>query len=173
MIKKIVSGGQTGVDLAALDIAIEYGLDYGGWCPKGRINEKGKIDSKYYKLREISGNFKDEKSNYDTRTRLNIRDSDATLILVPQIPLPDHIKDGTLLTLAEAKKQEKPFLVIDLSKSASENEKLILNWLEEISPETLNIAGPRESGYPGIYQSSHNLLDRLMPHLVHSLRAKL
>jgi Circularly permutated YpsA SLOG family len=161
MIEKIISGGQTGVDSAALDVALEHDVTYGGWCPKGRINEKGKIDSKYSQLREIVGNYKDEKTNYDTRTRFNIRDSDATLILAPSIPLPNHIKDGTLLTIEEAKKQKKPFLLVDLSRSIPENEKIILNWLEEKSPKILNIAGPRESSWLGIYQLSRNLLERI------------
>ena len=173
MVEKIVSGGQTGVDLAALDAAIKWGLDYGGWCPKGRINEKGKIDRKYDNLQEITGEFKDEKENYDTRTRLNIRDSDATLILVPKIPLPTHIKDGTLLTIDEVKKQKKPCLIIDLSEPQSKNIDFVLHWIKEHSPKILNIAGPRESSCPGINKSSFNLLDKIIPHLTYSLRPKL
>ncbi len=155
---KIISGGQTGVDQAALDAAIACGLEYGGWCPKGRINEKGKIDSKYVGLQETTGEFGDEKTNYDSRTRYNIRDSHATLILAPKIPLPTNIKDGTLLTLEEVKKQAKPFLIIDLSKPTQENKALILNWLNEKAIKIVNVAGPRESSSPGIYQESFNLL---------------
>lgn len=162
MIEKIISGGQTGVDLAALDTAIKHGFAYGGYCPKGRINENGKIDSKYSQLLEITGIFKDEKANYDERTKLNINISDAVLILVPKIPLPARIKDGTVLTIEEAQKQKKPYLMIDLSEPISENEKLILNWIREESPAILDIAGPRESSCKGIYQLSCDLLDRVL-----------
>src|SRR5262245_15492232 len=100
MLEKIVSGGQTGVDRAALDVAIELNIEYAGWCPKGRLDENGRIPSKYKNLTEIDGAFTNEKENYDTRTKKNIQDSDGTLVLVPSLPLPEGIKDGTLLTIS-------------------------------------------------------------------------
>jgi len=74
MIKKIISGGQTGADLAALDVAIKLGISHGGWIPKGRLTEAGVLDEKY-KLTEM------ETSNYNKRTEQNVVDSDGTLIV--------------------------------------------------------------------------------------------
>lgn len=154
MINKIVSGGQTGVDRAGLDAAITSSVNYGGWCPQGRLDENGIIPENYTELNEISGNFKSEKENYDTRTKLNIRDSDATLIFVPSLPLPLKIKDGTLLTIEEVKRVKKPFLICDLSQSNNFNSEAILDWINSYKIKTLNIAGPRESTWPGIYNST-------------------
>ncbi len=158
MIEKIISGGQTGVDRAALDVAIELDIPYGGSCPNGRIDELGIIPEKYDALIEIQGEFKSEKEKYDTRTKKNITDSDATLILIPLEPLPEKIKDGTLLTIQEVQKRGKPFLKIDLSKPQFENIERIVNWLEKYNINILNIAGPRESICPGIYKTSSELL---------------
>lgn len=167
MIKKIISGAQTGTDLAALEAAISYGMEYGGWCPQGRINENGKIPEKYSGLTEIPGMFKSEQDNYNARTKYNIRDSDGTLILAPKIPLPLHIKDGTLLTIQEVKRQNKPYLILDLSESKEKNAEKIANWTEKNCINILNVAGPRESSSPGIYESSlHFLRDVVMPELV-------
>jgi len=158
MINKIVSGGQTGVDRAALDAAMSVNIEYGGWCPKDRLDENGKIPEKYKNLTEISGEFKNDKENYDARTKRNIKDSDATLIIAPKIPLPQEIKDGTLLTIEEVVNQKRPYLIIDLSKSIDTNSELVTHWVKENKISTLNIAGPRESTCPGIYQSSLELL---------------
>lgn len=162
MIEKIISGGQTGVDRAALDVAIDLNLPYGGWCPNGRLDENGVIPNKYHGLIEITGFFDQEKDNYDARTKLNIRDSDGTLILVPSLPLEAKIKDGTLLTMSEVSAKNKPFLVVDLSKSVEDNLHDLLTWMEENSSiRTINIAGPRESNSPGIYSASYHLLSEL------------
>ncbi len=174
MLRKIISGAQTGVDRAALDAAILLGFEYGGWCPKGRLDENGTIPEKYKNLNEVSGEFKVEGENYAARTKNNIEDSDGTLIIVPQIPLPQQIKDGTLLTIEHAKKQNKPYLIIDLSKSTETNSTLIATWIKENEIHTLNIGGPRESTCPGIYQSSLTLLEITLPQSKNcfSLRAK-
>lgn len=163
MIKKIVSGAQTGVDIAALDVAKKYDIPYAGWCPQGRINEKGVISKDYSFLQEVEGIFKDQKENYAARTKRNIVDSDGTLILVPKIPLPLKIQDGTLLTIQEVQKQNKPYLLIDLSKTHEKNSILIAGWIGTHKIEVLNVAGPRESTWPGIYQSSFNLLENVIP----------
>ncbi|MGE3919856.1 MAG: putative molybdenum carrier protein [Gammaproteobacteria bacterium] len=164
MIKKIISGGQTRVDSAALDAAILAKITYGGWCPKGRINENGVISKNYDALKEISGNFKNEQENYDTRTKYNIHDSDGTLILVPSIPLPVKIKDGTLLTIQEVQRQKKTHIMIDLSKSPQENAEIIICWIKEYKINILNVAGPRESNSRGIYHLSLELLIRTFPY---------
>lgn len=174
MIEKIISGGQTGVDLAALDAATMFQIAHGGSCPKGRINEKGIIPPEY-QLIEIIGDYKLDKENYDARTRLNIEHSDGTLILVPRLPLPSLVKDGTLLTIEEAKRKKKPYLEIDLSKPSLKNIELISDWLEKENIHTLNVAGPRESTCPGIYQLTTKLLVELFQSLGYSMpyRAKL
>lgn len=143
MIEKNISGGQTGVDRAALDAAMSLNVDHGGWCPKGRLAEDGKIPLQYA-LQET------ETAEYSERTKFNIRDSDGTLVLVPMLPI--DVKDGTVLTVEEVKKQKKPHLIIDLSKQHDFD--MILNWATENDIKILNIAGPRESSSPGIYQAS-------------------
>jgi hypothetical protein len=175
MIEKIVSGGQTGVDRAALDTAIELNIFHGGWCPKGRIDELGTIPEKYNALQEVSGEFKTDKENYDARTKRNIKDSDGTLIFVPKIPLPPEIKDGTILTIQEVQKQNKHYLLIDLSKPQQDNVKSIIAWIVESNIKTLNIACPRESSWKGVYKLSLELLKKTLPLLqdMNSRKAKL
>ena len=163
MLRKIVTGAQTGVDRAALDAAMLLEFEYGGWCPKGRLDEKGTIPEKYKNLKEVSGEFKADKENYDARTKKNIEDSDATLIFAPQIPLPEKIKDGTLLTIEYAKKQLKPYLIVDLSKPIRTNSELIAAWVKENRVSTLNIGGPRESTCSGIYHATLGLLEITLP----------
>ncbi|HSR12366.1 MAG TPA: putative molybdenum carrier protein, partial [Thermodesulfobacteriota bacterium] len=98
MVKKIISGGQTGVDRAALDVALELGIPAGGWCPKGRRAEDGRIPD-YYPLQEASS------PEYPVRTQLNVEDSDGTLILYRNSPA-----GGTALTIRLAKRLKKPHL---------------------------------------------------------------
>lgn len=180
MLKKIISGAQRGVDRAALDIAILLNFEYGGWCPKGRLDEKGEIPKTYTKLREVVGIFKSEKENYDARTKKNIEDSDATLIIVPHIPLPREIKDGTLLTIQyaqeiavqDAERPKEPYLILDLSQPTHVNSEKLIKWIKENRISVLNIAGPRESTCPGIYQSSFELLQVALPQCKNSFSLK-
>lgn len=158
MIKKIISGGQTGVDQAALDAVIELEIPYGGKCPKGRIDENGSIPDRFKNLEEINGEFKTEKDNYDARTKKNIEESDGTLIIAPSFPLPEKIKDGTLVTIKEVRKTNKPHLLIDLSKTRESNSLLIINWVKKYDIVCLNIAGPRESNAKGIHKACFDLL---------------
>lgn len=166
MFEKIISGGQTGVDRAALDIAIDLDLPYGGWCPKGRIDEIGIIPEKYNRLIEVVTVFDNNQDNYNTRTQLNIRDSDGTLIIVPTFPLPKEITDGTVLTIEEVCTQNKPYLLISLTNSVEDNLSRCLAWLKEHGIDTLNVAGPRESSSQGIYKDSYNFLYHLVFALV-------
>lgn len=166
MLEKIVSGGQTGVDRAALDVAINLNIAFGGWCPKGRIDEIGIIPEKYNQLVEISVDVTNDKENYDARTKLNIHDSDGTLIFVPILPLPEKITDGTVLTINEAARQNKPYLVISLSSSDKYDLSKCIEWITEHEIRTLNIAGPRESSSEGIYQESYAYLLSLLPELL-------
>ena len=104
MVKKIVSGGQTGADRAAWDVVLELGLEIGGWVPKGRLAEDGSIPERYTGLREAT------LADPAVRTVLNVRDSDATLI-VSNGPL----SGGSLLTFQEAVRCGRPVLHLDLS----------------------------------------------------------
>ena len=159
MIEKIVSGGQTGVDQAALLIASELHIPMGGWCPKGGLDEEGFcILERYPSLREAITVDPDE------RTQLNIRDSDGTLIIVPDIPLPEKIKDGTRLTIINSEQQEKPNLIVSLSQREAALEH-ICEWINRENIYTLNIAGPRESSSPGIYCLTCDLLRKLFAKL--------
>lgn len=136
----IISGGQTGVDRAALDAAIELGIPCGGWCPAGRRSEAGPIPQRYPLLETSS-------SVYPQRTRMNVRDSDATLIICQGPP-----SGGTLLTLEFANRKNRPCLAIDLSSGSNdENKDSVKRWLKKIKPCVLNIAGPRENEASGIY----------------------
>ena len=166
MLEKIISGGQTGVDSAALDTALALDFNFGGWCPKGRINENGLLPLKYSKLREIDGDYACDKENYDMRTKMNIRDSDATLILLPSLPIPESIKDGTLLTIEEAKKQHKPYFMISLTNTDETHIELFKTWFLENDILLLNIAGPRESSWYGIHDMAYDFLMHLVPQLL-------
>ncbi|MBA2649221.1 MAG: putative molybdenum carrier protein [Legionella sp.] len=155
MLKKIVSGGQSGVDQAALAMAVEAGIKIGGWCPLKGCDENGKnIRIKYPELKEAKTIKPDE------RTRLNIDDSDGTLVIVPFMPLPKTIVDGTKLTIDYAIEKNKPHLIVSISNKDEAVEQ-ILYWIEHNEIHVLNIGGPRESSWPGIYEETCQLLDDL------------
>jgi len=145
----IVSGGQTGVDRAALDAALAAGLPCGGWCPKGRAAEDRPIAPRY-PLQEC------DSADPARRTRLNVRDSDATLI-VARGPL----SGGTALTARHARHLGRPCLIVDLDEAeeAPARAAAIAGWLRERHVRVLNVAGPRESGAPGIHADARALLD--------------
>ena len=145
---KIYSGGQSGVDRAALDAAILLNINHGGWCPKGRQAEDGRIDSSYL-LTET------DSSDYRVRTQLNVRDSDATLILFTGI-----LEGGTKYTYEYASKIEKPVLLFNIN--IKPDLKNITDWILENKISVLNIAGPRESKNPGIYIKAKNIISELI-----------
>jgi hypothetical protein len=136
-LQRIVSGGQTGVDRAALDAALECGVPVGGWCPKGRRAEDGPIPARY-PLTETPT------EQYAQRTAWNVRDSDGTLILHKQ-----PLTGGTALTQQEAEERGRPCRVVTLGPSHAANG--TVRWLHTHSIEVLNVAGPRASEEPGIY----------------------
>lgn len=139
---RLVSGGQTGVDRAALDAALESdGVEVGGWCPRGRRAEDGRIADRY-PLDETPSDA------YAQRTEWNVRDSDATLIFTR-----GPVTGGTALTLDLAEQQGRPHRVVDLSGEASADRiaEEVADWIRVESVEVLNVAGPREGGAPGIY----------------------
>jgi hypothetical protein len=143
-LQRIVSGGQTGVDRAALDVAFALGLERGGWCPAGRLAEDGPIPNQY-PLQETPS------ADPAERTIRNVRDADATLVLVQGPP-----KRGTLLSIREAERLRAPHLVVDVH--APDSREQIRDWLILWQPTVLNVAGPRESESEGIYVAAVRLL---------------
>ena len=125
---KIVSGGQTGVDCAGLELAIALGIEHGGWCPLGRLAEDGTVPSRY-------GLTENESTDYTVRTRQNVVDSDATLILYEQ-----RLRGGSLLTRRIAKELGKPLLCTAIADGAVPE---LAQWLSVTRPAVLNVAGPR------------------------------
>jgi len=146
--QQIISGGQTGVDRAALDAALKLAIAHGGWCPRGRLAEDGPIPE-CYALRETPS------ADYAQRTEQNVLDADATLIL--------HwgpLRGGTLLTRELAARHNKPCLAVDLADAMPTAD--VDRWLSMHGVEVLNVAGPRESQSPGIGQAARQyLLDLL------------
>jgi len=135
---KIVSGGQTGVDRAALDVAAELSLPRGGWCPRGRYAEDGPIPDAY-PLKETPSPATAQ------RTEWNVRDADGTLVLTE-----GELSGGTAITVQFARRHGKPCLVLDLEEGAEPG--AVGRWIAEHGIAVLNVAGPRESKCPGIYR---------------------
>jgi hypothetical protein len=147
----IISGAQTGVDRAALDAAIACGLCYGGSVPCGRLAEDGPVAKRYTRLVELKTRV------YAARTRRNVLDADVTLILCPGPP-----DGGTALTVRLARTHGKPALVVDIDRETLRSAiKLIRAWIKAHAPAVLNVAGPRESRFPGLYERSRKLLEKL------------
>ena len=147
-IEKLISGGQTGVDRAALDVALAGGLQIGGWCPKGRLAEDGRIPM-IYPLQETPS------QHYAQRTQWNVRDADGTLILTCNEPT-----GGTALTIHTAQRLHKPFRVIDLT--TPEDPRDVASWIFHTDITILNVAGPRESICPGVYQKAFDWLQKML-----------
>jgi hypothetical protein len=145
----IVSGGQTGVDRAALDVALERGMRCGGWCPAGRWAEDGPIDPRY-PLRETPS------ADPAERTEWNVRDSDATLVLATSAASP-----GTDRTLDAARRLGRPAYLWRLDAPPDTN--AFRRWLQTHNIRTLNVAGPRESESPGVYVLAGDSLRAVLP----------
>ena len=154
---RIVSGGQTGVDRAALDIAIELGLEYGGWCPKGGWAEDLLLPPGLlarYPMLQPTPLVKPEQ-----RTEWNVRDSDATLILMRGSDI--ACSKGTQYTVAKANEHRRPCFILDLQDPGRKQKAMV--WLEGLGAiHVLNIAGPRESEAPGIYEEAKILLRQIL-----------
>ncbi len=146
---RIISGGQSGVDRAALDFALSYGIQCGGWCPTGRLAEDGIIPDKYPLKESIT-------SNYEERSKLNVRDSDGTIIIYE-----NEMDKGTKLTLDIATGMSKPLMTINLHYEQTYVEGQIREWLSKYKISVLNVAGPRESSSPGIYRLTTKFLEKL------------
>jgi len=146
LIRKIVSGGQTGVDRAALDVAIFLDIDHGGWCPAGRRSENGLIPS-IYQLKQT------QSRDYAVRTEQNVVDSDGTLILYVE-----QMTGGTDLTRKMALKHRRPLLAIDLNTIHEKTFFELDEWIRIHNIAVLNVAGPRESTTPGISRLAESFL---------------
>lgn len=144
---KIISGGQSGVDRAALDFCLENNIPCGGHCPKGRLAEDGRIADKYPLIET-------ESDKYAERTRLNVENSDGTLIIFK-----GEMDKGTQLTLDIVDAKNKPHFLIDLSLNI--NTSIVKNWMINNDLETINIAGPREGNCLGIYKESKEILSAI------------
>jgi hypothetical protein len=151
MLKKIISGGQTGVDRAALDAAIRMGISHGGWIPKGRLTEDGTLPETYH-LDEM------ETDSYPERTEKNVLASDGTLI-ISRGPL----AGGTEYTRKMVLKHGKQMLHIDpaLHSNPLAAASLVSSWIELQRIEILNVAGPRASKDPDIYGQALGILTRI------------
>ncbi len=151
--RKIVSGGQSGVDRAALDVAAELSLPRGGWCPRGRYAEDGPIPDAY-PLKETPS------PDMSQRTEWNVRDADGTLVLTEGEP-----SGGTAITVRFAGRHGKPCLVIDLADDVRPG--AVGRWIAARGIGVLNVAGPRESKCPGIYRRAAAFLrEALAPNKV-------
>ncbi len=149
-VHRIVSGAQTGVDRAALDFAMSRAIDHGGWVPRGRKAEDGRVSAIYH-VQET------ETSEYRERTRKNVLDSDGTLIVHR-----GRLSGGTALTRAFARKEGRPVLLIDIdARPMDEAAPVVRDWIVQNSIATLNVAGPRESQSPGIYDKTRRLLEQV------------
>ncbi len=118
MLTTIISGGQSGVDRAALDVALQLNLACRGWCPRGRLSEQGPIPNRY-PLQETPS------ADPAQRTKWNVRDADATLILAAGV-----LAGGTALARDCAVRHEKPHLVVDPTDASLTAVADIRHWLE-------------------------------------------
>jgi hypothetical protein len=151
-VRKLISGGQTGADRAALEVAHALGIPYGGWVPRGRAAEDGPIPAELGGLRETST------SDPRERTRANVRDADGTLIVSHGV-----LRGGSALTLEVALELAKPVLHLELDvMSEGRAVETVERWLAQHAIEVLNVAGPRASEDPNIRAATHALLERLL-----------
>ena len=151
MLNKIISGGQTGVDRAALDAALDNNFPCGGFCPKGRRAEDGIIEAKY-PLQEHTS------ENYLQRTLENVKLSDATLIIYKR-----ELKGGTALTERFCRDYSRPYILVDaLKNDEHEAAKIVLAFVEQNNIKVLNLAGPRKSQWQYGYNFSYRCLELLL-----------
>ena len=150
LLEKIVSGGQTGADRAALDFAIEHGIPHGGWCPKGRKSEDGPIDLRY-QLKETPS------SGYAQRTEWNVRDSDGTVVfsIAPQLA------GGSKKAENFARRHHRPILHLWRDSGPPFPEVALLQFILDQDVKVLNVAGPRASEEPEIAAFVTQVLEKV------------
>jgi len=144
MLEKLISGGQTGADIAALDVALRFGFPHGGWCPKGRRSLDGPIPLRYQLIETPS-------SSYLQRTEWNVRDSDGTVVFT----LAAEVTGGSLRTIGFSRKHGKPCLHLSHALGSlgyRDRSELLQDFVREHGIRHLNVAGSRESKEPGIHR---------------------
>ena len=148
---KIISGGQTGVDRAALDVALRHGFGCGGWCPAGRLDEFGRIPD-HYPIQELQG------GGFTERTLQNVKDSDGTVVIYSA-----ELRGGTEQTVRFCVDLKRPHQLIDASKiSAEDATKLIADFVRKNKIGILNVAGPRQSEWPEGYDYAFRALSAFL-----------
>ncbi|HOI73414.1 MAG TPA: putative molybdenum carrier protein [Syntrophales bacterium] len=148
MITRLISGGQTGADRAALDFAIQRGIPHGGWVPRGRKTEAGPLPDRYRLQETASG-------AYAERTEKNVLLADGTLIISR-----GSLKGGSLLTKELAERHGRSWMHADLDRgSVEEAAERIRGWIRDRSIGVLNVAGPRASQDPEIYKAVRGVLE--------------
>jgi hypothetical protein len=152
LIEKIVSGGQTGADRAALDFAIEHGIPHGGWCPRGRKAEDGRIDGRY-QLKETPS------ISYVLRTERNVHDSDGTVVF----SIAAGLTGGSKRTVELAQKHEKPCLHLSAKSDGDKAAGLLREFIRQHGIKVLNVAGPRGSQAPGVAKFVTATLTKALP----------
>jgi hypothetical protein len=148
---KIISGGQTGVDRAALDVALRHGIKCGGWCPAGRLDEFGKIPDRY-PVQELQG------GGFTERTLQNVKDSDGTVVIYPV-----ELRGGTEQTVRFCVDLKRPHQLIDASRVGTEDAaELIADFVRKNKIDILNVAGPRQSEWPEGYAYAFRALSAFL-----------
>ena len=148
-IAKLVSGGQTGSDRAALDFAIEHKIPHGGWCPAGRLAEDGCIPSRY-QLVETPSN------SYSQRTEWNVRDSNGSLVF----SIESELSGGSKETIEFATKYCKPVLHLSRSIGPAAPEVELLRFIKDNQIQIINVAGPRASEEPAVAAFVRKVLEK-------------
>ncbi len=159
---KLISGGQSGVDRAVLDVALARGIDYGGWCPHGGwaedFPEPPGLLAHYPRLKETP------LADPAQRTEWNVRDAHACLIIVDQAGV--EVSAGTALARELAHRYRKPLLVAGLGNpEIAKHAALWLRVQEGRHGKNLKLAigGPRESEALGIYARAEAFISALLP----------
>ena len=148
MITRLISGGQTGADRAALDAARELGIETGGWVPRGRRAEDGRVPERYPNMKET------DSADPAVRTERNVRDSDGTVVFSH-----GEVSGGTKWTVEVSGRLRKPLLCLDLSTQPVEAAAdRLLEWTAAEGVEVLNVAGPRASEDAAIHPAVRAVL---------------
>jgi hypothetical protein len=148
---KIISGGQTGVDRAALDVALRHEIECGGWCPAGRLDEVGKIPD-HYPIQELQG------GGFTERTLKNVKDSKGTVVIYP-----GKLEGGTEQTVRFCIELNRPHQLLDASKiSPDDAAKLIRDLVLKNKIDILNVAGPRQSEWPEGYDYASRVVSAFL-----------
>jgi len=154
-LRKIVSGGQTGADQGALAACVQRKFPYGGWVPKGRRSEKGRVPAKYRMRQHWS-------RHYPPRTEKNVVESDGTVVFTFGPP-----DGGSRLTIDFARQHRKPWLAVDLTMSRDAAAAKVVRWVKRRLPDraVLNVAGSRRSKAPGIHMAVKRVIREVLDRL--------